>query len=125
LSKEVSLRPSFFLPCPNQPVFNELNSEKMKKLLFLSLVALLLIAIQGFSQVIPVGSGSYTKTFPGTDVLGRNTYPTGTPYLSGNAAGKPVPTSDWWSALIKNGQASNLFNYPFTMKTTNNGLIVT
>ncbi|MEI8047974.1 MAG: glycosyl hydrolase [Bacteroidota bacterium] len=97
----------------------------MKKRISISLVALLLTAFQGFSQVIPVGSGSYTKTFPGTDVAGRNAYPSGLPQVSGNALGKPAPTSDWWSALIKNGQASNLFNYPFTMKTTNNGLVVT
>ena len=98
---------------------------QMKKFLQLSLIILLLAAFQGLSQVIPVGSGSYTKTFPGTDAAGRNAYPSGTPQVSGNASGKPVPTSDWWSALIKNGQASNLFNYPFTMKTTNSGLVVT
>lgn len=76
------------------------------------------------AQFVTVGAGSYTTTFPGTDSAGRNSYPSGTPYLSGNAIGKPVPTSDWWSTLIKNGTASNLFNYPFTMKTTNNGLVV-
>jgi len=76
------------------------------------------------AQFVPVGNGSYTTTFPGTDVAGRNAFPSGTPFLSGNALGKPVPTSDWWSALIKNGTASNLFNYPFTMKTTPSGLVV-
>jgi len=76
------------------------------------------------AQFVSVGNGSYRTTFPGTDVAGRNAYPSGTPFLSGNAVGKPVPTSDWWSALVKNGTASNLFNYPYTMKTTNNGLVV-
>lgn len=89
------------------------------------LVVTLLIALQGISQVVQVGSGSYTKTFPGYDVLGRNAIPTGTPFVSGNAVGKPVPTSDWWTALVKNGQASNLFNHPFTMKTNKTGLVVT
>ncbi|MBT8254614.1 MAG: carbohydrate-binding protein, partial [Bacteroidia bacterium] len=47
------------------------------------------------------------------------------PQLSGNAIGKPVPTNDWWSRLIKEDHADNLFNYPMTLKTTNQGLIVT
>ena len=98
----------------------------MKKRSFLvSCVILLnLLCVNSYAQLVPVGSGSYTTTFPGTDVAGRNAYPSGTPYLSGNAVGKPVPTSDWWSALIKNGTASNLFNYPYTMKTTTSGLVV-
>ena len=84
----------------------------------------LLLTLNVHAQFVSVGSGSYTTTFPGTDVAGRNAYPSGTPYLSGNALGKPVPTSDWWSALVKNGTASNLFNYPYTLKTTGNGLVV-
>ena len=76
------------------------------------------------AQIVNVGSGSYTKTFPGTDIAGRNGYPSGTPQLSGAALGKPVPTNDWWSTLIKENHASNLFNYPYTMKTTNDGLVV-
>ena len=74
---------------------------------------------------VAVGNGSYTTTFPGTDSAGRNGFPTGTPYVSGAAASKPIPTNDWWSALVKNGTADNLFNYPLTMKTTGNSLIMT
>ncbi|WP_282124648.1 glycosyl hydrolase [Algibacter mikhailovii] len=74
---------------------------------------------------VAVGSGSYTTNFPGTDEAGRNGFPSGSPQLSGAAAGKPVPTNDWWSKLIKEDHADNLFNYPMTMKTTNTGLIVT
>ena len=77
------------------------------------------------SQVIDVGDGSYTTSFPGTDSAGRNGYPSGTPQLSGNAIGKPVPTNDWWSKLVKENHADNLFNYPITLKTTNEGLVVT
>ena len=84
----------------------------------------LVLSLNVHAQFVPVGSGSYRTTFPGNDQAGRNAYPSGTPYLSGNALGKPVPTSDWWSALVKNGTASNLFNYPYTMKTTNTGLVV-
>jgi endo-1,3(4)-beta-glucanase len=97
----------------------------MTKKITLLAIALLLVTMPVLSQIVPVGSGSYTKTFPGTDVMGRNEFPSGTPQVSGNAVGKPAPTSDWWSALIKNGQASNLFNYPFAMKTNNSGLVVT
>jgi endoglucanase Acf2 len=78
-----------------------------------------------FSQTVSVGSGSYTKTYPGADAGGRNGYPSGVPQLSGNALGKPVPTNDWWSKLVKEDHADNLFNYPMTLKTTNTGLIVT
>lgn len=78
-----------------------------------------------YSQAVPAGSGSYTTNFPGVDAAGRNTYPSGTPYTISAAATKPVPTNDWWSAKIKNNHADNLFNYPFTLKTKNSGLVVT
>ena len=92
---------------------------------FISTILLSLFSFTGsYAQFVTVGSGSYRTTHPGVDAAGRNSYPSGTPYLSGNAVGKPVPTSDWWSALVKNGTASNLFNYPFTMKTTTTGLVV-
>lgn len=77
------------------------------------------------AQVTQVGSGSYTNNYPGADEAGRNGFPSGTPQLSGAAIGKPVPTNDWWSKLIKENHADNLFNYPMTLKTTNTGLIVT
>jgi endoglucanase Acf2 len=77
------------------------------------------------AQTIKAGKGSYTKTFPGTDVAGRNGFPSGNPFTVGIASTKPAPTNDWWSAKIKNAHASNLFNYPYTLKTVNEGLIVT
>ena len=91
---------------------------------YLSLTLLCILSSFVQAQVVPVGSGNYTKTYPGADAAGRNSYPTGTPYLSGNAVGKPIPTNDWWSYLVKNGTASNLFNIPFTMKTVQSGLVV-
>ena len=94
-----------------------------------ALLNILMMALLCFSSTIvaqvSVGNGSYTTTFPGTDSAGRNGFPSGTPQLSGNAIGKPVPTNDWWSKLVKENHADNLFNYPMTMKTTNTGLIVT
>jgi endo-1,3(4)-beta-glucanase len=77
------------------------------------------------AQTTSVGNGSYTNSYPGADSAGRNGFPSGTPQLSGVAQGKPVPTNDWWSKLVKEDHAGNLFNYPMTMKTTNKGLIVT
>ncbi|MEN8248866.1 MAG: glycosyl hydrolase [Bacteroidota bacterium] len=76
------------------------------------------------AQITPIGAGSYTNTFPGVDAAGRNTYPSSTPQLSGSAIGKPVPTNDWWSSLIKSDHVNNLFNYPMALKTTNEGLVV-
>ena len=103
-----------------------MNSNKLKmnqsKILF---ILFILFSQFLFSQTVSVGNGSYTNNFPGTDSAGRNGYPSGIPQLSGNAIGKPVPTNDWWSKLVKENHADNLFNYPMTLKTTNEGLIVT
>ena len=90
-----------------------------------ALVFLLIINTFFIAAQVTVGSGSYTTTFPGTDSAGRNGFPSGSPQVSGNAIGKPVPTNDWWSKLIKENHADNLFNYPMTMKTVNSGLVVT
>ncbi|WP_294823538.1 glycosyl hydrolase [uncultured Flavobacterium sp.] len=84
-----------------------------------------LVAVQQASaQFTPVGSGSYRTTFPGTDEAGRNAFPSGSPLISGNAMGKPVPTNDWWSKKIKENHVNNLFNYPLAMRTVNQGLVV-
>lgn len=77
------------------------------------------------AQFVQAGDGSYTTVFPGVDVANRNSYPSGTPFLTGNALGKPVPTNDWWSHKVKNNHSANLFNYPYTLKTINSGLITT
>ncbi|MDR0681083.1 MAG: T9SS type A sorting domain-containing protein [Dysgonamonadaceae bacterium] len=84
----------------------------------------LLFCLSISAQIVPVGSGSYTKTLPGKDAAGRNSEPSGTPQLSGTALGKPVPTNDWWSKLIKEKHADNLFSHPYTLKTVNSGLVV-
>src|SRR5690606_25738623 len=71
-----------------------------------------------------VGSGSYTTQFPGVDAAARNGFPPGQPQVSGAAATRPIPTNDWWSALLNKNHADNLFNYPLAMRTHENGLIV-
>ena len=101
-----------------------MTSKIFHKILILSLTLLCGIHIT-LGQVVNVGSGSYTRTFPGVDAAGRNSFPSGTPFTTGEAATKPTPTNDWWSHKVKNPHSDNLFNYPFTMKTVNSGLIVT
>ncbi|WP_462251741.1 glycosyl hydrolase [Ekhidna sp.] len=86
--------------------------------------ACITLAISSHSQIVPVGDGSYTRTFPGVDQAGRNGFPSGTPQISGTVSDKPVPTNDWWSKLIKENHADNLYNYPFSMKTQSEGLVV-
>ena len=88
------------------------------------IVLLIIFGQLSFGQTY-VGSGSYTTVYPGADSAGRNGYPSGSPQLSKIASSKPVPTNDWWSKLVKEDHADNLFNYPMTLKTTNSGLVVT
>lgn len=95
------------------------NTQLFRNILFIAFW----LSLPVYAATVPVGSGSYTTTFPGTDAAARNGYPSGSPQLSGNALNKPVPTNDWWSKLIKEDHADNLFNYPFAMKTLNEGLI--
>ncbi len=90
----------------------------------LALALIFIIIESATAQIVPVGSGSYTTTFPGVDAAGRNGFPSGTPFVTGAALGKPIPTNDWWSHKIKNAHSDNLFNYPFTLKTVNDGLVV-
>lgn len=89
----------------------------------LVLSALLLSISFSTAQIVTLGNGSYTTQYPGVDIAGRNGYPSGVPLLIGNAVGKPVPTNDWWSNKVKNAHSDNLFNYPFTLKTVNGGLV--
>ena len=92
----------------------------LTQILFLLVLSL---SIQvSYCQVINVGNGSYTTTFPGVDAAGRNSFPSGTPFTVGEAANQPTPTNDWWSHKVKNPHSDNLFNYPFTLKTVNSGL---
>lgn len=96
----------------------------MKSLLSLTISLFLSFSTILHAQTVSVGNGSYTTNFPGTDVAGRNGFPSGTAHTTGKAANKTIPTNDWWSAKVKNSHADNLFNYPYTLKTTNSGLVV-
>jgi endoglucanase Acf2 len=87
-----------------------------------AITALMAFGASLYAAIIPVGSGSYTTTFPGVDEAGRNGYPSGSPQLSGKAVGRPVPSNDWWSRLLNTDHAGNLFNYPMAMGTLPSGL---
>jgi endo-1,3(4)-beta-glucanase len=90
----------------------------------IALFLLYLTSHQAFGQYVQVGNGSYTTVFPGGDIAGRNTFPSGTPYVSGVAATKPIPTNDWWSAKVKTPHVNNLFTYPMALRTVNSGLVL-
>lgn len=74
------------------------------------------------AQVVNAGSGSYTTEHPGYDQAGRNKVPAGTPQLSGDAVGRPVPTNDWWSNVLYRDQSDNIFAYPVGMRMRADGL---
>lgn len=84
----------------------------------------LLFLITSISQAPAetAGAGSYLTVFPGTDKAGRNSYPAGTPYLSGKALGKPAPTNEWYSSEIAKPHGDNIFNYPMALKPIDSGL---
>ena len=88
--------------------------------LFIIIITLLTTSL---GNIISVGSGSYTTIFPGVDIAGRNSYPSGSPQLTGPALYKKIPTNDWWSKVIKENHADNLFNYPMALKTVDEGLV--
>jgi len=92
--------------------------------IFIFFFTVAFIPVTLFSEIVPVGSGSYTTSFPGVDEAGRNSFPSGEPQVSGPALNKKIPTNDWWSYVIKNNHANNLFNYPMALKTINQGLVV-
>lgn len=74
------------------------------------------------AEVVQVGSGSYTTTYPGVDEKNRNKVPRGLPQVSGRAAERPIPTNDWWSNVLYENQSGNLFAYPIAMRTKTDGL---
>lgn len=95
----------------------------MKKLSCLAAFALYAAAIP-LSAQITAGNASYLDVFPGTDEAGRNSYPAGTPHVSGKAATRPVPTNDWWSNELINRHGASIFNYPLALKPLDNGMAI-
>jgi len=97
---------------------------RLLSVILLSVTFNIVLIINSAAQFVPVGSGSFTTQFPGVDVAGRNSYPSGVPLVSGTAATKPVPTNDWWSAKLNQSQVNNLFPYPTALRTTSQGLVL-
>lgn len=93
----------------------------MKKILFTFAFAL----SAGLSLMAETaGSATYLTEFPGTDKAGRNGYPAGSPAVCGNAAGRPVPTNEWWSNELINPHGAGIFNYPMALKPLDSGLAI-
>lgn len=90
-------------------------------------IAILLLCTLSFTpkgQTVSVGEGSYTTTFPGTDEAGRNTYPSGTPQVSGNAANKPISSNTWWANFMKEDHGGQAYNYPLSFRSESDGLVI-
>jgi endoglucanase Acf2 len=91
---------------------------------FLTAGMLASMALAASAGIVQLGSGSYADSFPGTDSGGRNGYIGTNPYVSGNAANKPIPTSDWWSNELLNAHATSIFNYPLALRPMDDGLVI-
>jgi hypothetical protein len=61
------------------------KGKQYNRSFFFIFFTVILFVSNGFAQLVTVGNGGYTKTFPGTDSAGRNGFPSGTPNLSGVA----------------------------------------
>ena len=99
----------------------------MYKLSGIILGCLMSFSVQLSAQIMPMGSGSYTMQLPPPDAAGRNMNPAGTPRISGAALTKPIATSDWWTGLLTNNDATNganLYNYPMSLKGGAGGLVL-
>ena len=92
----------------------------MKKSIIATMLSLTLFSAN--AETVQKGSGSYTTEHPGVDEANRNKVPAGMPRLSGEAAGKPVPTNDWWSNLLYSDLSANVFNYTTGLRMFNDGV---
>ena len=113
----------------------------IKKLGLLVKAGLLFTVLCGLNvskaQVQQLGnSGSYRLDFPSSnnnyEVLSTVPWVDGvyemSPSLSDNYTGKPIPSSSWWTSVIKPGhnttQSSTLFAHPLSFQTTTGGLSI-
>lgn len=93
------------------------------KCAWIASIVFLFVADIVSAQIVPVGSGSYTMQLPPADVAGRNRPPNGTPRVSGQAQGQPIPTADWWTGLLTANDPV-LYNYPLSMRAIGSGLVM-
>lgn len=102
---------------------NLLRLPDTQKCAIIALFISLVFADVLTAQIVTVGSGGYTMQLPPADAAGRNRPPNGTPRVSGQAQGKPIPTADWWTGLLTANDAI-LYNYPLSMRSMSTGLIM-
>ncbi|WP_443076437.1 glycosyl hydrolase [Streptomyces sp. TRM 70361] len=82
------------------------------------------------AAAVPVGSGSYSDTRPsGAAGPENNAGAPVKPKVTPAAAGKPVPTNDWWSSLAfqrypDNPYSVDMYGHPLTYKAVSGGLEV-
>ncbi|MFF5447632.1 glycosyl hydrolase [Streptomyces sp. NPDC012888] len=80
------------------------------------------------AATVPVGAGSHSDTRPaGTSGPTTNTGTPVTPKVTPAAAGKPVPTNDWWSSLAfqrygDNPYSTPMYGHPLTYQAVPGGL---
>ncbi|MFG2291818.1 glycosyl hydrolase [Streptomyces sp. NPDC048603] len=80
------------------------------------------------AATVPVGAGSHSDTRPaGTSGPTTNTGTPVTPKVTPAAAGKPVPTNDWWSSLAfqrygDNPYSTPMYGHPLTYQAVAGGL---
>ncbi|GAA5044592.1 endoglucanase Acf2 [Thermocatellispora tengchongensis] len=87
-------------------------------------------AAPAHAATVTVGAGSYTTDLPAgatgpADTSGAAV----TPKVTANAAGRPVPTNDWWSSLAfrrypGNPYSENMYAHPLAFRAVASGLEV-
>ena len=104
----------------------------------------MLVPLVVSAQIVPVGSGSYTATFPaGTLSTGHVNWQPQTnlpwsslihedahPLITSNMNGRPIPTNDWWSSLVWPNQIGGnqylhslpMWAYPVTYQAKAEGM---
>jgi endoglucanase Acf2 len=84
-----------------------------------SIAAMLFFSASASAQIVPVGSGSYTRTLPAGGVNPV------APKVTANVTG-PAPSTDWWSSLIFPRTSGNygdvLAAQPLNLKAAASGL---
>lgn len=84
----------------------------MKMCLIFSL--LLCISLSNAQTVVPVGAGSYASSIPTSEGSYDANFISANVNVSDTNT-RPIPTSDWWTDVLFNDFAGNLWAYPITI----------
>lgn len=74
-------------------------------------------------KVVPVGKGSYASSPP--PEADKDAFKTLDKQLYMMPTDKPIPTNDWWTNILIDKYAGQLWAYPHQVKTSQDGLDVT